>query len=172
MSGANPPPRATIREVTRPSARQTRREARREAAQTVRSVPRPGPVWRDTGPDSLLAQERASFNYAFEGLRYSWMTQRHLRIHVSLALLAVSLGLILTISPVEWAALLAVIALVIALELLNTVIEVVVDMITREYSPQAKVAKDVSAAAVLVAAIGAATVGAVIFIPRLLALFA
>ncbi|HEV2122456.1 MAG TPA: diacylglycerol kinase family protein, partial [Chloroflexota bacterium] len=144
---------------------------RREPSPAVRPVPLPGPVWRADNPGSVLAQERASFRYAFEGLRYSWTTQRHLRIHISLALLAVSLGLLLTISPVEWAALLAVIALVIALELLNTVIEVVVDMITREYNPQAKVAKDVAAAAVLIAAIGAATVGAVIFIPRILAFF-
>ncbi len=77
------------------------------------------------------------------------------------------MGLFFTISPAEWAALLTAIALVMAFEMLNTVIEAVVDLVTGEFHPNAKVAKDVGAGAVLVTAAGAALVGAVIFIPRL-----
>ena len=119
------------------------------------------------GSGSPAAQERRSFGYAFQGLRYAWLTQRHLRVHAALALLATGAGLGLGISPGEWAALLAVIALVGALEMLNTVVEVVVDMITTRFHPQAKVAKDVAAGAVLLAAMGAVAVGAVIFLPRI-----
>ena len=116
---------------------------------------------------SWLAAERRSFGYAFQGLRFAWLTQRHLRIHAALALLALGAGVALGISPAEWAALAATATLVSALELLNTVVEVVVDMVTAEFHPQAKVAKDVAAAAVLVAAMGAVVVGAAIFVPRI-----
>ena len=158
-------PRATIREVTAP------RQSGPTAAPATRS--RPGAAsssrrrgeWRVHG--TVLNQERASFGYAWEGIRYAWRTQRHLRIHVSLALLAVGLGLFFAISPAEWAALLTAIALVLAFEMLNTVIEAVVDLVTGEFHHNAKVAKDVAAGAVLVTAASAALVGAVIFIPRL-----
>ncbi len=176
------PPRATIREIppSAPSAQQgpTSTHSPRSAprpTQTRPTAPRqataPGvpPVGVPSG--SVLRQERASFAFAFQGLRYAWTTQRHLRIHVSLALLACGLGLFFTISPLEWAALVAVIALVTALELLNTVVEVVVDMITTDYHPSAKIAKDIAAGAVLVAAAGALLTGALIFLPRIVTLF-
>jgi diacylglycerol kinase len=171
-------PRATIREVTPPRPASQGVGERREPPPTRTRAARPVLVpdtpparaWREARTSSVVAQERASFGYAFDGLRYSWTTQRHLRIHVSLALLAIGLGLFLTITLVEWAVLLAIIALVIALELLNTVVEVVVDMIAPEHHPQAKVAKDVAAGAVLAAAAGALLVGCVIFIPRIVGL--
>jgi len=118
-------------------------------------------VWR---------QERASFGYAFQGVAYAWKTQRHLRLHAALALIAAALGILLTISPGEWAALLTVITVVVTLELLNTVVEAAVDLASPGFHPKAKVAKDVAAGAVLVSAVGATLVGAAIFIPRLLGL--
>ena len=154
------PPRATIREVT-PGARPARRQA-------VRQRPaRPG-VWTPSG--SLWRAERTSFGYAFQGLGHAWRTQRHLRVHVALGLLAAAAGMLLTISAAEWAALLTVITLVIALELLNTVVEAAVDLASPEFHPKAKIAKDVAAGAVLVSAFGAILVGAAIFVPRLVAL--
>jgi diacylglycerol kinase (ATP) len=155
-------PRATIREVPplRPEKAAPPRSRRESAVQARRSTARP----------TILRQERASFGFAFAGLGHAWATQRHLRIHVALALLAVGLGMFLGITAAEWAALLAIIALVLALELLNTVVEVVVDLVTTDFHPKAKVAKDVSAAAVLVAAMGALAVGAVIFVPRIVTL--
>jgi diacylglycerol kinase len=88
------------------------------------------------------------------------------------AALAVGLGLLLSLSPVEWAVLAGMITLVTALELLNTVIEAVVDLLAPEYHPGAKVAKDVAAGAVLAAAIGAVFVGGFLFVPRLVTLLA
>jgi diacylglycerol kinase (ATP) len=136
------PPRATIREVP-PRARSG------------------ASIWR---------QERASFGYALQGVGYAWKTQRHLRIHVSLGLIVSALGLFLVITPGEWAALLTAMTLVIALELLNTVVEAAVDLASPRFHPKAKVAKDVAAGAVLVSAAGAILVGGAIFVPRLLAL--
>ncbi|MGI8423262.1 MAG: diacylglycerol kinase family protein [Chloroflexota bacterium] len=144
------PPRAVIREV-RPRS-------------TSRITTR--------GEGSLWRQEQRSFGYAFEGIRHAWVTQRHLKIHVGLGLVAAGLGLALGIGIGEWAALLTVITVVVALELLNTVVEAAVDLASPQFHPKAKVAKDVAAGAVLVSALGATLVGAVIFIPRLLMLLA
>jgi len=120
----------------------------------------------------LWRQEQRSLGYAFEGIRHAWVTQRHLKIHVGLGLVAAGLGLALGIGIGEWAALLTVITVVVALELLNTVVEAAVDLASPQFHPKAKVAKDVAAGAVLVSALGATLVGAVIFIPRLLMLLA
>jgi diacylglycerol kinase len=119
---------------------------------------------------NLLKEEKDSFGHAFRGLFYTWETQRHLRVHLALAALAVLLGLVLRIGATEWALLALTIALVLSLELLNTVVEAVVDLVTSDYHPLARVAKDVAAGAVLVSAIGGVAVGAFLFIPRLWAL--
>ncbi len=148
------PPRATIREVT-------------PAAGRAASV-HPGARHWDTAR-RFLHRERRAFAYAFHGLDYAWRTQRHLRLHAAAAALVAGAGLLFGLAPGEWAALLAMMALVGALELLNTVIEVVVDLAKPQYHPQAKVAKDVAAAAVLVAALGAVAVGLAVFGPHLLA---
>jgi diacylglycerol kinase len=124
---------------------------------------------RRTAPDRrpFLVEERGSFGYAFQGIRHAWATQRHLRIHALVTGLAIALGLLLRISAVEWAVLLLTAGVVLALEMLNTVVEVVVDMVTLDYHPGAKVAKDVAAGAVLLTAICAVGVGGCLFLPRL-----
>ena len=146
-----PPPRASIREVT----------PRSERGQSPT-----GGRWQRMPFGALLQSERRAFGFAIQGLRFSWRTQRHLRLHVALTTLVVALGLFLAFSPGEWAALIVTIALVTALELINTVVEVVVDLVTPEFHPLAKVAKDVAAAAVLVAACSAVLVGAIVLIPH------
>ncbi len=71
----------------------------------------------------------------------------------------------------EWAILILTIGLVISCELINTAIEAVVDLITEEYHPLAKVAKDTSASAVFIFAIVAVVVGLIIFLPKIIMLF-
>jgi diacylglycerol kinase len=122
------------------------------------------------GLASFLRKERSSFGYALAGLKYGWRTQRHLRIHAVIAALAVGAGLVLSLTAAEWAVILTLITLVTALELLNTVVEVVVDLVSPEYHPLAKIAKDVAAGAVLVAAMGAVAAGAALFLPRIIRL--
>lgn len=109
-----------------------------------------------------------SLRHALRGLGQGIRTQRNLRIHVVLGTLAISLGLILHLSAVEMALVVAFIALVIAAELLNTALEVLVNIASPEYHPLAKQAKDLAAAAVLVTALGALVGGALLFLPHLI----
>ena len=110
-----------------------------------------------------------SFRYAFAGLWYALRTQRNARIHLLAALAVTAMGLWLRLDAPRWAVLALTIALVIFAEMVNTVIEAIVDLITLEYHPLAQIAKDVSAGAVLVTAIAAVVVGLLILGPPLLA---
>ena len=94
-------------------------------------------------------------------------TQRNARIHLSLALVAIVLGLWLGLSRIEWAIIVLTIGLVLAAESFNTVAEAAVDLATAEYHPLAKIAKDVAAGAVLLMAITAVVVGLLILGPPL-----
>ena len=115
----------------------------------------------------LLAEEKRAFAFAFAGLAHAWRTQRHMRTHAGIGLTAALCAAALGLDPAEWAVLLLTITVVLVLEMLNTVIESVVDLASPHYHPLAKVAKDVSAGAVLVAALGSIAVGAALFVPRL-----
>ena len=109
-----------------------------------------------------------SFGYAFEGIFTCIRNERNIKIHCTVAILVVIAGAVLGITPTEWCICLTLFGLVIALELVNTAIESVV--VTTERKPLAKVAKDTAAGAVLVAAIMAAIVGLIIFVPRIASL--
>ncbi|MGA8943106.1 MAG: diacylglycerol kinase family protein [Thermoactinomyces sp.] len=112
-----------------------------------------------------------SFVYALEGLKYTVVTQRNMRFHFLSALGVLLLCLYLPISKVEVLVLFATIVLVLSAELFNTAIEAVTDMVTKEYHPLAKVAKDVAAGAVLLTAGFAVIVGISVFYPYLDSLF-
>jgi diacylglycerol kinase len=124
--------------------------------------PEPSP-----GPAGTL---RSSFRYAFAGLGYCLRTQRNFRIHLATGAAAAVVGLLLGLTWVEWAVLTVTMVLVLGAEMINTMIESLVDLVTQEYHPLAKTAKDVAAGVVLLTAIGAVVVGLVIFGPRLLAI--
>ena len=111
-----------------------------------------------------------SFAYAIDGLTYLVRTQRNFRVHLVVALAAVAAGAVSRLSPVEWAILVVAIALVIMTEGLNTGIELAVTLASPERRPEAKAAKDIAAAAVLLAAIASVAVGIALFGPRLGAL--
>ncbi len=119
-----------------------------------------------TWPEYLRARFRA-FGYAFSGLREAFRTQAHVRIQGVWAVLMVMWGLYERLSPVEWGLLASAVALVLVSELMNTALESAVDLATREHDPLAGRAKDVAAAAVLVAAGYAIVMTAVIFGPRI-----
>ncbi len=112
-----------------------------------------------------------SFTYAIKGLMYAYRNEQNLAVDVSIALIVIAVGFILKVSVVEFAILLLAIGLVISSEVFNTAIEALVDLVTEDYHPLAKVAKDTSAAAVFVSAIVAAIVGMIIFLPKIIALF-
>jgi len=100
-----------------------------------------------------------SVNCAIDGILYTARTQKHMRHHFLAALVILFLALLLRVSSVEFMLLALAISFVLFAELLNTAIEVVVDMISPEFHPMAKIAKDVAAGAVLVAAFGTAIMG-------------
>jgi len=108
-----------------------------------------------------------SFGYAFAGIGYILRTQRNARIELVIGLGAVALGLWLGLTPVEWAVLAITIALVVALEWINTSLELAVGLASPERHPSAKAAKDVAAACVLLGAITSVVVGLLLFASRL-----
>jgi len=108
-----------------------------------------------------------SFNYALEGLIHTLKTQRNMKIHLSVAFLILLSSLFLDISRMELLILFFAIVFVIAMELVNTAVEVVIDMISEEYRFQARIAKNVAAAAVLMAAINAIVAGYLILLDDL-----
>ncbi len=113
-----------------------------------------------------------SANLAIEGIIYSVKTQRHMRYHLFAALATLILGLGLNITRTEFILLCMAIILVLAMEMLNTAIEVTVDMISETYHPLAKIAKDIAAGVVLLASFGALTLAYLILYPALTAAIA
>ncbi|MBE9184828.1 diacylglycerol kinase family protein [Microcoleus sp. LEGE 07076] len=109
-----------------------------------------------------------SFRYAWGGLTYAFETQRNFRIHTVIGTLAIGLGLYLQLKPVEISVIGVTIGIVLAMELLNTAIESVVDLtVGQSYHELAKIAKDCAAGAVLVSAMAAAIVAAALLLPPL-----
>ena len=100
-----------------------------------------------------------SFEHAYRGLVYAVRTQRNMRIHVIIATLVLVASLLVDVGKLELAVLVLVILLVLITEMFNTALEFAVDLATKEYHPLAKLAKDVSAGAVLVSSVGAVLVG-------------
>jgi diacylglycerol kinase (ATP) len=104
-----------------------------------------------------------SFNYAFEGIIHVLRTQRNLRIHFIAAFLVFAGAVAVGVTRLQLVALVIAIAFVLVAEMLNTAIEGVIDLSTTSFDPNAKLAKDIAAGAVLIAAITAFAVGFLVF---------
>jgi diacylglycerol kinase len=131
-------------------------------------IAREDPDVRHTRSVSLIR----SFGFALEGVSYLIRTQRSARIEIAIGSVIVALAAWLRISRLEWAVLVLAIALVLALEALNTAVELAVTLASPERHPLAKAAKDVSAAMVLIAATASVVVGLILLGPRLVGLAA
>ncbi|MCX6759855.1 MAG: diacylglycerol kinase family protein [Candidatus Nealsonbacteria bacterium] len=108
-----------------------------------------------------------SFKFAFNGLKTAIIKGRNFRIQILIGAASVVLGVIYRISSSEWLSLILIIASVLVLELINTAVEEIVNIVSPDIQERAKIAKDVSAASVLIAAVASIFIGAVIFIPRI-----
>lgn len=117
---------------------------------------------------SLRARAR-SFVYAFRGLRLLFVSQHNARIHLAAAALVCAAGLAAGLERAEWLWITVAIVLVLLAEAANTAVEFLADALTTEFNPLIEKAKNVAAGAVLLAAIGAAIIGACIFLPYLIA---
>ena len=108
-----------------------------------------------------------SFYYAFSGIILGFKQERNMQVHFYIMTFVIIFGILLKISLTEWMICLILFGLVISLEYVNTAIESAVDCATTKYHPKARIAKDTSAAAVLVSAIISIIVGLMIFIPKI-----
>jgi diacylglycerol kinase (ATP) len=104
-----------------------------------------------------------SFSYAFEGIIHVLRTQRNLRIHFLAAVLVFGAAIAVGVTRLQLMALVLAIAFVLVAEMLNTAIEGVIDVSTTSFDPNAKLAKDIAAGAVLIASITAVAVGFLVF---------
>ena len=107
-----------------------------------------------------------SFQFAFQGIATEFKKGRSFGIQILAGFLAIILGLILGLNSVEWAILVITIASVLILELINTSLESIVDIVSPEVRPEAKIAKDVAAASVLIASIASVIIGALLFLSK------
>jgi diacylglycerol kinase len=110
-----------------------------------------------------------SFRHAFHGLQYVLRAERNVRVHLTIAAMVTIVGLWLGLSAVEWALIVFAIALVLVGELVNSVTELTIDLVCPSYDIRAKRAKDMVAAAILVAALASVCIGGLVLGPPLLA---
>lgn len=119
----------------------------------------------------MLSKRLKSFKYAFAGLFDLFRSQPNALIHLLAAVVVVIAGFYFQLSEVEWCMVSLMIALVFAAEAFNTALEYLTDLVSPGYHPLAGKAKDASAAAVLITAIGAVVVAIIIFLPKIALLF-
>lgn len=113
-----------------------------------------------------------SFRFAATGMVQALRSERNMRIHIAVAILAVLLSYALGLGRLETVIVVLATVIVIVAEMVNTALEHLVDMVTAEYHPLAAKVKNIAAGAVLTAAVGAAVVGIMIFGPRLVSMIA
>lgn len=109
-----------------------------------------------------------SFKYAIEGFLSALKTERNMKVHILIMGIVIIMGIVLSINSFEWIICVLLFGMVIGAELINTAIEITVDIAMPEKNEKAKLAKDIAAAGVFVVAITAAIVGILIFVPKLI----
>jgi diacylglycerol kinase (ATP) len=120
-----------------------------------------------TRPHGSAASLIQSFNYAFEGVIWTLRSQRNMRIHFAVATVVLVLAFAYDVTKLELIALVLAISFVLIAEMVNTAIESAIDIATTSYNPLAKLAKDIAAGAVLVAAVTAGLIGYLVLADRL-----
>ena len=109
-----------------------------------------------------------SFKYAFEGILSALKTEQNLKIHFIVVILVIIAGIVFKITKAEWIVCIILFGFVITTELINTAIETTVDIAMPQKNDKAKLAKDISAGAVVISAITSVIVGLIIFVPYLI----
>jgi len=117
---------------------------------------------------AFLKKHLRSYVFALRGLQKCFSRPSNLWVEALIGVLVIFLGLFYQISGAEWLAVILAIGLVVSTEIMNTAIEAVLDFLHKEHHEDIGKAKDIAAAAVLLAALASGTVGLVIFIPKLL----
>ncbi|WP_242926261.1 diacylglycerol kinase family protein [Pontibacter vulgaris] len=118
--------------------------------------------------ESYFKKRYNSFKFAFKGINSAVRSEPHMRLHILAAIGVILAGIIFRVTKLEWCLLAGSIGLVITAEIFNTAIETLTNLVSPQHNPLAGKTKDLAAAAVLVAAITAAIVGTIVFLPYLL----
>jgi undecaprenol kinase len=113
-----------------------------------------------------------SFKYSSEGLKYAYANEQSMTIHMMTSIAIIIMGFIFQISHIEWIIAFVIIGVVMGTELLNTAIEAVVDLVSPEFHPLAKIAKDTASAAVFVYSMIALVAGLMVFVPYIIDMIA
>ncbi|MGG7055866.1 diacylglycerol kinase family protein [Nitrosomonas sp. ANs5] len=116
----------------------------------------------------LISQRIASFGHALAGIHVFVKSQPNAWIHLFMTVIVVISGFLLQVTLIEWSLLVFAITIVLVSEALNTSIEYLCDLVSPGHHPLIKKSKDIAAGAVLISAIGAATIGCIIFLPHVL----
>ena len=124
----------------------------------------------DQGPEKKISisERLRSFAFAFKGLHYVIRSQHNFLIHLVIAGIVVIAGLVCRLNTTEWCMIIFAIAMVLSMEVINTAIEKLVDLVSPGYNEQAGMVKDIAAGAVLIVAIAAIISGIIIFFPKIL----
>jgi undecaprenol kinase len=109
-----------------------------------------------------------TFKFALEGIRVSILNEKNIRFHLFFSVIVIVFAIIFNLTQIEWMFILFAIVGMIVVEMINTAIERVVDLVTDQYHPLAGQAKDIAAGAVLIYAILSVIIGMIIFIPKIL----
>ena len=115
-----------------------------------------------------LRQHHISIKHAFAGVKWALVTQPNFRIHLFFSAVALLIGWYVSLTPSEWVLLVFTIFWGLSAEMINTAIESLSDLITREWKKEIKIAKDVAAGMMLTVAVGALVVAYLLLIPKLL----
>ena len=108
-----------------------------------------------------------SLKYAIQGIKYVFFNERNLKIQLLFAVFAVVVSVFLKLTDVEWILLCLTIGMVLFAEMLNTAIEIVLDLYSQEYDENIKIAKDISSGAVLLTSIMSVAIGGILWIPKI-----
>lgn len=108
-----------------------------------------------------------SLKYAIQGIKYVFFNERNLKIQLLFAVFAVVVSVFLKLTNLEWILLCLTIGMVLFAEMLNTAIEIVLDLYSQEYNENIKIAKDISSGAVLLTSVMSVAIGGVLWIPKI-----
>ncbi|KGP90501.1 diacylglycerol kinase [Pontibacillus chungwhensis BH030062] len=120
-----------------------------------------------SGSNETKKKKLIGFSFAFQGVWKVLKTERNFRIHLSVSAIVVLAGLLFDLAAWEWVAVTTIMAMVIILEMINSVIERIMDFLSPEHHPLVGEIKDISAGAVLVAALASVIIACIIFLPKL-----
>lgn len=118
-----------------------------------------------------MIRHTISVRHALDGVRQAFVTQPNFRVHLALSLISIIMAVVFRLNYWEWIILVLVIIMGLVIEMMNTAIESVVDLVSTEWRMSAKTAKDVAAGAMLIYAIGSIILAGFLFVPKMLWLF-